>query len=110
MIKPILLLVLSVMLLYSFTQFSKSRLVASFISVCCVIGIIFVISPNLSTKVANFVGVGRGADLVIYIISIVSFAGIFNLHLKMRKTAEIYTELARKIALLDARKPHKVQE
>lgn len=110
MIKPILLLVLSIMLLYSFSQFPKSKLVASFISLCCIFGMIFVISPNLSTKVANAVGVGRGTDLVIYIISIVSLAGIFNLHLKMRKTAEIYTELARKIALLDAHEPHKVQK
>ncbi|MBV2143779.1 DUF2304 domain-containing protein [Falsochrobactrum sp. TDYN1] len=109
MIKPILIIILSIMLFYSFSQFNKSRIVATFISFCCIIGMIFVISPNLSTKAANMVGVGRGADLVIYIISLISLAGIFNLHLKMRKAQEIHTELVRKIALMDVQKPNRTQ-
>jgi small membrane protein len=30
------------------------------------LGILFVIHPELSTRVANLIGIGRGADLVLY--------------------------------------------
>ena len=110
MIKVILLFLLFLLMIYSFSQFGKSRIVATFILFCCTIGIVFVIVPTWSTAVANAVGVGRGADLVIYILSVVALAAIFNLHLKLRKMSESQTELARKLAILSAKWPAEIQD
>lgn len=105
MIKPILLALLLLLMAYSISQLGRSKLVASFILFCCVVGIVFVVVPSWSTTVANAVGVGRGADLIIYILSIVALAAIFNLHLKLRKASEVQTELARKLAILSVMLP-----
>lgn len=110
MIAPILIFLLTLLWVYALTQWNKSKIIASFIFVCCIIGIVFVVAPSLSTEVANMIGVGRGADLILYIISIISLAGIFNLHLKLRQAAELQTELVRKVALMSVQTPEKVSD
>jgi hypothetical protein len=37
-----------------------------------VVGVVFVVNPALSTRVANLIGIGRGADLLLYIFVIFS--------------------------------------
>ncbi len=104
MIKPILIFLLIILLLYAFSQVNKSKFIAWFIILCCLIGGVFVLSPNTSTYIANLVGVGRGADLIIYILSIICIAAIFNLHLKFRSSAETQTLIIREFALMNAKK------
>lgn len=110
MIQPILFILLLLLMAYSISQVGRSKLVASFILFCCIVGMVFVAVPSWSTIVANAVGVGRGADLVIYILSIVALAAIFNLHLKLRKVNEVQTELVRKLAILSVIPPDGFQD
>ena len=49
---------------------------------------------------ADLVGVGRGADLILYLWVLISLLILFNLHLKLRSQMELITELAREVALL----------
>jgi len=93
---PILLLIFA----YAVSQRKHSRVVAIIIASCSVLGVFLVVSPTITTLIANALGVGRGVDLITYIMSVVFLASIFNLHLKIKKQAEIQTELARSIALL----------
>jgi hypothetical protein len=69
------------------------------------IGIFFVAFPEASNKLANFAGVGRGADLVFYSFIVFTLVTIFHLHLRMRMYSETMTELARSLALLSTRRP-----
>ena len=69
------------------------------------LGILFVLFPTITDKLAHLVGVGRGADLVTYIFILFFFlAGIF-LYSKLRKMEADQTELVRKFSIKYAEKP-----
>lgn len=104
-IKFVLSGLMLLLLVYALGQFNQSRLIAVSIILCCMTGLVFVFFPSLSTDIANMLGVGRGADLVIYLLAIVTLAGIFNLHLRIRASREVVTELARALAIATARRP-----
>ena len=105
MIQVILSSLLMLLLLYAVGQFHRSRPISILIVVCCVIGIVFVIFPRFSTDIANLLGVGRGADLVLYLLAVVTLAAICNLHLRIRASHETVTDIARAMAIISARKP-----
>jgi len=104
-IKYILALLLAILMIYAIGQIRRSRPISIGIILCCLVGLVFVFAPNLSTEIANFLGVGRGADLIIYLFAIITLAGVFNLHLRLRSSQEVTTELARALAIAAARKP-----
>ena len=58
-----------------------------------------VLFPGLVTSVANWVGVGRGADPVLYIVAVVVMYLVVNTHLRMRDTERSITELVRQQAI-----------
>ena len=70
-------------------------------------GLVFVIFPELSNDVAHFVGVGRGADLILYLTIILFYASFLYLYSKFKKLEAIQTELIRKGAIEQALKPAK---
>jgi hypothetical protein len=53
---------------------------------------IAVLSPDTVTRIANQVGVGRGADLILY-VTVVAF--LFNTALQQRRARELDTRLVR---------------
>ncbi|GAA2235108.1 hypothetical protein GCM10010401_03710 [Rarobacter faecitabidus] len=79
-------------------QALRRLLLAGFITVAA----LSVIFPNALTRVANWMGVGRGADLLLYalVIAFVSYVGT-----SYRRTSHLnrqLTVLAREVALLHA--------
>ena len=58
--------------------------------------------PQDVTWVAQQLGVGRGADLILYLLVITFVFAVFNFYLKMREADRRVTELARAIAVRDA--------
>lgn len=58
-----------------------------------------VLFPGLVTSVAKLVGVGRGADLVLYVVAVVVMYLVVNTHLRMRDLERSITELVRQQAL-----------
>ena len=90
---------------YALSQRRRSAIVAYGIMVVAVAGMIIVALPDLSTGVANAIGIGRGTDLLFYVFALIGGSAILNLHLRMRARDEATTKLARAIALLSARAP-----
>jgi small membrane protein len=84
---------------YMKVQRHSSRLLSRIVVLVALVGIIFVIQPGLTNKLASFVGVGRGADLIIYCWLLISLILIVNLQLKIISVNQTVTELARQIAL-----------
>lgn len=68
------------------------------------IGTLFVLFPSLTDRLANLLGVGRGADLVTYLFIIFFFVGGIILYSRIRKLETQQTELIRLISLLNAKK------
>ena len=100
MIAQILLsLLLCTVFLYAWIEYRRSPVVAFLSSVAALAGLYFVWVPSDSTRLAEFVGIGRGVDLILYTWVGISLIIILNLHLKLRTHLELITVLARTIAL-----------
>jgi hypothetical protein len=55
------------------------------------LGILFVILPELSSKIANYLGVGRGVDLIFYISQLLFAFLILKLYAKIRRLEQMIT-------------------
>jgi hypothetical protein len=84
---------------YSLSQWRRSRLVGGVITTIAVAGIVMVLLPDLTNIAAHAVGVGRGADLILYCFIVVTLVAVLNLHLRIRAMSEQNTEIVRLIAL-----------
>ncbi len=76
-------------LLYALTEYRRSPAVGLIAVLAAVGGLYFVWVPSHATHLAEFVGIGRGVDLIIY--------------LKLRAHMELITVLARELAIANAR-------
>ena len=104
-IQPILILLLAAGTIYYFVRLRSALWDRLIVLLITAVGILFVVDPELSTQMAHLLGVGRGVDLLIYI----GFFGVGFLLLllfsKVRDLQERLTELARAVALANARPP-----
>ena len=66
-----------------------------------VVIVLAIFSPDLITQVANFLGIGRGADLIIYITAITVVFKIANDSLRRQVERKKTAKIVRKIALLE---------
>lgn len=105
MVKLILIVGLFICAGYAFLQRDKSRLIATCIALLSFVGMVLVIQPELSTRVANAIGVGRGTDLVTYFWILMSVLVLLNLQFKIFALQRTMTELAREVALRTAKNP-----
>lgn len=98
-IRAILSIILLGVLLYAGSEYRRSPAVAFIAILAAISGIYFAWFPDHATRLAQWAGVGRGVDLVIYIWVCISLLVLLNLHLKLRMQTEKLTALARAIAL-----------
>jgi small membrane protein len=61
-----------------------------------------VIFPNLLNDIANAVGVGRGADLVLYIFVFAFMAYVTIQYIKQKEHDRVTATLVRRIAIIEA--------
>jgi small membrane protein len=96
-------LILTVLLLgivlYAWQERRRSRIVATLSLLAAGSGVLLVWVPSRASTIAEFAGIGRGVDLIIYIWIVISLLILLNLHLKLRVQLELTTALARQIAL-----------
>jgi hypothetical protein len=64
--------------------------------------VVAVLSPALVSNVANLVGVGRGTDLVLYLLAVVVCFYVVNDYLRAQDSRAQLHKLARRIAVLEA--------
>ena len=98
-----LLVVLRVFLVQKSLVLIK-RVVAFFMFLLLLLLVIF---PNVSTLVANRIGVGRGVDLVFYFSHLFLLLLIVGLWRRTMILMTTITKLSRAIALQNPNKPHK---
>jgi small membrane protein len=58
-----------------------------------------IIFPDATSFLAHFLGIGRGADLIMYLSLLISSYLIFRLHLALARLEQAITALVRAIAL-----------
>lgn len=82
------------------------KLALCFLAIAMCVAVIF---PQTTTEVAHLVGVGRGADLLLYILTLVFIGYVLNNYLHQQKDKDVIFRLARKVALLEAEKRYKIK-
>lgn len=70
-----------------------------FLAVMMIIAVLF---PELTNHLANFVGVGRGADLLLYMLSLAFVLYVLNTYMHRIDEKDTTYRLARKIAIIEA--------
>ena len=70
-------------------------------------GAILVIDPGLAQRAADAVGVGRGTDLLLYLLILLVYAGGIVVLAKFRRLERQITQLTRELALAKAPPPPK---
>ena len=67
--------------------------------VCAAVGIVLVIDPDFATRIANLLGIGRGADLLFYLFIIVSLFYSAAMNSEIKRLKRQMTTLVREIAI-----------
>jgi hypothetical protein len=67
--------------------------------------VVTILFPRTWTALAQFVGVGRGADLVLYALVVAFLSSTVTTYVRFRDMETRYTRLARRIALDEAGAP-----
>ena len=98
----LLSILLGAVLLHGWTQLRRSPLVAGLSVAAALAGLYLVWAPSHTTELAALIGIGRGADLILYLWVCISLNLLLSLHLKLRVQQETITKLARHIALANA--------
>jgi hypothetical protein len=69
------------------------------------LGSFFVLAPDAANGAANLIGVGRGADLVLYFFAVLSLVMFFLIFMKTTLINRDITSLVRYLAISQARWP-----
>jgi hypothetical protein len=104
-IQVLLTLGLVALIAWAYAQRARSRVIPVAMTTIGVVGLYFVWLPDHANDLAHLVGVGRGADLVLYCWILISLIVALNLHIVARSNLRLITELARHIALSEPRLP-----
>jgi len=89
-------------LLVAFAQLPHIPFVGGMVICAALFGGYILWVPEHATYLANLIGIGRGADLLLYLWILISCFILLLLYLNLRQQFESITRLARKMALADA--------
>ena len=103
-IQPILIGALVAVALAHVRSFA-SRLLTRLLTLALVaLGVAFVVNPDVTNQLAHVLGVGRGADLVLYALFPGTISMFLHLYRRHRQMEEKVTDLARQMAIQGARR------
>jgi hypothetical protein len=106
---PIQIILVVLLVIGAALYFSKLRsLLLDRLLVVALIGlaIAMIVKPGLTTRVANWVGVGRGVDLIFYLTLVGLSFVLLILYSEVRTLQSRLTELTRAVAIANSRNTH----
>ena len=106
--KYVLIAMLGGFLTYLLILPRKTVLRKGFIILFVLIMLTFSVKPEWSTALANYVGVGRGVDLLFYLSHLVLFFIAFMYYIKFKDIELRFTALVRELAL-DSSRAHETR-
>jgi small membrane protein len=107
MIQLILTFCFLLIAIYGWAHIRKMRLVSAGMVLLSVVAIYFIWDPAVTVTLAHLLGIGRGADLVMYFFFVFVVFQLIVLHVKLRAQMSLITQLARRIAIDAAQVPEK---
>ena len=100
-----LTLLLLGLIVYAWLQKKDFPLVGRVLPLVCMGGLYVAWFPDKTSDVAEWVGIGRGVDLMLYVWMLASGMLILVLHLKLVSHERRLTDLARYVAIANAQVP-----
>lgn len=97
--KLLLLIPVAILLIIAIPRLKNRTFYRLLILSMTLLGGVFVVFPGLTDRIANFVGVARGFDLLVYLFIMFFFVAGIILYSKIRNLEAEHTELVRKIAI-----------
>jgi len=85
--------------LYMYVRIRKSVLDTVLIFLFLAVGILFVLFPEITNKLARVLGVNRGINLIFYTGFLILLFLILKLYARSKRLEQNLTELVRKISL-----------
>ena len=82
------------------------KIVFCLLAVAMVVAVLF---PKITNEAAHIVGVGRGADLLLYALALAFIGYTLNNYLHQQREKDTLNRLARKVALLDANERYEIR-
>jgi len=103
-IQIILLTGIAFITLYFLTRLHRRAvdIIVLFLLISC--AVVFILKPELTSRLAAKLGVGRGVDLVFYISILIIWFVLIKLYARIRSLEENYTRSVRENALTHAMK------
>ena len=105
MIVSILLTGLVLLVLYVASHRLTGLATAAVVAFAC-FGVVLVIVPDLASRLAVTVGVGRGTDLLLYLFIVGGLFVAANLYFRAKSQEQQIAELTRALALARPLEPH----
>jgi len=84
---------------YAWAELRRMPIIGTMGVLMAAAGLYFVWLPAHANWLAGFAGIGRGADLILYVWLVISLILFLDLHLKLRSQTETITKLAREITI-----------
>lgn len=106
--QPILMAVLVGVVLLYFSRLRSKAVDGLIILLCFGCASLLVMRPNIATRLARLVGVGRGADLIVYLALPGLLMMILLLFARTRELDAKLTAAVREYAIRDARLPQQI--
>lgn len=104
MVQFFLLASFSLLIIYSLKLISNGHITGIIIGIFATISSVIVIIPEIAGFLANIFGVGRGADLLLYLSFAIGMILFLHLISKIHTQDKKITELARFIAITQVMK------
>ena len=87
---------------FCWLRMGRVKFFAFILTFICLIGVYFIWFPSHLTYVANWIGVGRGADLLLYIFLTFVLFEFLVIRIREKEKMELFTKLVRRIAIDNA--------
>lgn len=98
-IQVILIVAIIFIMISYLRRFRSAAIDKIFVSGLFLLGIVFILFPDMTNKLARLLGIGRGADLIFY-LAIMGFGYIVViLYAKIKKLEDLLTTLVRNQSL-----------
>ncbi|MCG8423380.1 MAG: DUF2304 domain-containing protein [Proteobacteria bacterium] len=104
-IRAVFLVLLALLTFYVFIQRRRLPFNLIVMSLIVVAAVAFILRPEMSDPIANYLGVGTGADLITYLIQVGLIFATVHYYTKFSTLQSEMTKVVRELALLQ----HKVE-
>ena len=91
--------------LYFIFRLKKKLLDLVMLMIMIITAVVFILWPDFTTRIAQKVGVGRGADLIFYLSILIFWFVVLKLYARIRQLEKSFTQIIREDAITKASTP-----